>query len=165
MDDNFDDYFEGEAPEEPKQEHVETPEERLEREIKETTIERRTQRRRMFWTCLGCVVAIYLVAWTCNRYFRPYAEGEESGRIVKITSQGSIFKTYEGQMVSEKFISDTVHAYTADFFFTVPNDSIARRLNQLAGSGHKVKLKYKEYKGKLPWRGATTHIVTEITEY
>ena len=50
MDDNFNDYFEPESvPEKKVQE--ETPEQREERELKEATIERAHNRKRVFFDC------------------------------------------------------------------------------------------------------------------
>ena len=65
-------------------------------------------------------------------------------------------------MVSEKFISDTVHIYTSDFKFTIKDDSLARLANTLKGTGRRVTVTYQEYNGKLPWRGETKIIATGI---
>lgn len=162
MDDNFNDYFETENfPEKNTQE--ETPEQREERELKEATIERAHNRKRIFLVCLSLVLLLTVVIVVWSRYFHPYKESSERGVITAVTNEGVIFKTFEGEMVSEKYISDTVHIYTSDFKFTIKNDSLARLANSLKGSGRRVTVTYEEYKGKLPWRGETKIIATGIS--
>lgn len=161
MDDNFNDYFEPESvPEKKVQE--ETPEQREERELKEATIERAHNRKRVFFVCLSVVLLLTIAGVIWSRYFHPYKESSERGVITAVTSEGTIFKTFEGEMVSEKFISDTVHIYTSDFKFTIKDDSLARLANTLKGTGRRVTVTYQEYNGKLPWRGETKIIATGI---
>lgn len=162
MDDNFKDYFEAEnVPEEKPQE--ETPEQREEREIKETTIERRYNKKRLFVISLITGLALFLVIWMWLRYFHPYATGQETGVIMKVSNEGNLFKTYEGKMISEAYIIDTVTTFESNFDFTITDDSLARRAMELAGSGKRVTVDYKYYKGKLPWRGENNRVITQIT--
>ncbi len=120
MDDNFTDYFEPEnvPDDKPKEE---TPEQREEREIKETTIDRtRGGRRRLFLWSLVVVLAGFLVYTVWSRYFHPYrTDCQERGVIMDVANEGTLVKTYECKMISEKYISDTVHIYTSDFAFTI----------------------------------------------
>ena len=109
MDDNFTDYFEPEnvPDDKPKEE---TPEQREEREIKETTIDRtRGGRRRLFLWSLVVVLAGFLVYTVWSRYFHPYrTDCQERGVIMDVANEGTLVKTYECKMISEKYISDTV---------------------------------------------------------
>ena len=148
-------------PEEKPQE--ETPEQREEREIKETTIERRYNKKRLFVISFVSALALFVIIWTWLRYFHPYAISQETGVIMKVSNEGNLFKTYEGKMISEVYIIDTVTTFESNFDFTITDDSIARQAMELAGTGKRVMLDYKYYKGKLPWRGESNRIVTKIT--
>ena len=162
MDDNFKDYFEPEnVPEEKPQE--ETPEQREEREIKETTIERRYNKKRLFAISFTAALALFVIIWAWLRYWHPYATGQETGVIMKVSNEGNLFKTYEGKMISEVYIIDTVTTFESNFNFTITDDSLARRAMELAGTGKRVTVDYKYYKGKLPWRGESNHVATQIT--
>ena len=65
-------------------------------------------------------------------------------------------------MMSEKILPDTTRRYYSDFFFTIKDDSVAKNVMRSAGTGQRVRLSYIEYKGRLPWRGQTKIIVTDI---
>lgn len=161
LDDNFNDYFEPEntPDEKPKKE---TPEEREERELKEVTIDRRRNKKRIFLITLIVVLAGVLIFTVWSRYFHPYAVNSQAvGRITEVNNQGVLFKTYEGHMVSEKRITQNI-VYNPDFDFTIQNDTVAQFARKLAGRGHKVRLYYNQYRGHLPWRGETSIIVTRI---
>ena len=101
MDDNFTDYFEPEnvPDDKPKEE---TPEQREEREIKETTIDRtRGGRRRLFLWSLMVVLAGFLVYTVWSRYFHPYrTDCQERGVIMDVANEGTLVKTYECKMIS-----------------------------------------------------------------
>ena len=161
MDDDFKDYFDSDSvPEEKPQ--VETPEQREERELKELTIDRTRSKRRIFLVCLILVLIGFIAFSVWSRYFRPYTSTDVKGVIVDVFNKGSLVKTYECTMISEKFITDTTHIYQADFSFTIPNDSLARLANQLKGTGRRVVVAYDEYKGNLPWKGETNRYATKI---
>lgn len=163
IDDNFNDYFE-QPKEEPQTEATqeETAEQKEEREIKEATIERRHNRLRWILISLAAVIVIAIIFWAWTRYFHPYSESQECGYIEKVTNEGLLFKTYEGKMMSEKILPDTTRRYYCDFFFTIKDDSVAKNVMRSAGTGQRVRLSYIEYKGRLPWRGQTKIIVTDI---
>ncbi len=161
MDDEFKDYFDSDSvPEEKPKE--ETPEQREERELRETTIDRRRNKRRIFLLCLIIVLLGFIAYTVWSHYFHPYTSTDVKGVIVDVFNKGSLVKTYECEMISEKFITDTTHVYQADFSFTIPNDSLARTANGLKGTGRRVVVTYDEYKGNLPWRGETNRYATKI---
>ena len=81
---------------------------------------------------------------------------------MKVSNEGSLFKTIEGEMISEGYIEDTIAAMHSDFKFSIPSDSIARDAMRWAGDGKRIVLTYNEYKGKVLWRGNSKHIVTKI---
>ena len=163
MDDNFNDYFTDEnVPEEQPQVHQETAQEREEREIKEATIERRGYSIKLLLALIIVAMAIFLGWWVWQYYFHPYRVSQEKGWIMKVSNEGTVFKTVEGEMISEGYIEDTIAALHSDFQFSIPSDSLAREAMRWAGNGKRVILSYEEYKGTVMWRGNSRHVVTNI---
>ena len=162
MDDNFNDYFTDDAPEEQPQVHQETEQEREEREIKEATIERRGNSIKMLLMLVIAAMALFLGWWIWQYYFHPYRVSQEKGWIMKVSNEGTVFKTVEGEMISEGYIEDTIAALHSDFLFSIPSDSLAREAMRWAGNGKRVILSYEEYKGTVMWRGNSRHVVTNI---
>lgn len=162
MDDNFNDYFTEDAPEEQPQVHQETEQEREEREIKEATIERRGNSIKMLLMLIIAAMALFLGWWIWQYYFHPYRVSQEKGWIMKVSNEGTVFKTVEGEMISEGYIEDTIAALHSDFLFSIPSDSLAREAMRWAGNGKRVILSYEEYKGTVMWRGNSRHVVTNI---
>lgn len=162
MDDNFNDYFTEDAPEEQPQVHQETEQEREEREIKEATIERRGSSVKILLVLIIVAMALFLGWWMWQYYFHPYRVSQEKGWIMNVSNEGTVFKTFEGEMISEGYIEDTLVAMHSDFKFSIPTDSLARDAMRLAGEGKRVVLTYNEYKGTVMWRGNSHNVVTRI---
>ena len=161
IDDNFDDYFESGAPRKNNAPHEETEEEREERELIETTIERRSNKKRVFLALGMLVVLLILFFFIRDRYFRVYQESNIKGRIADVSLRGSVFKTYEGKLLSYDVVSEG-NVREKEFEFTVDDDSLAHTLGTLKQTPIAVQLNYKEYKSSVPWRGETKYIVTSI---
>ncbi len=164
MDDNFEDYFmdDEEKVEEVKQPHQETPQEREEREIKEATIERRGSSLKILLVLIAVAMAAFLAWWVWQYYFHPYRISQEKGWIMKVSNEGTVFKTVEGEMISEDYVQDTLLRMSSDFKFSITNDSLVRDAMSFAGDGRRVVLTYNEYKGTVLWRGNSRFIVTKI---
>ncbi len=164
MDDNFDDYF-IEPKEEPEQDQgvrEETQQEREEREIREATIERRGSTLKILLLLIAVAMVVLLGWWIWQYYFHPYRVSQEKGWIMKVSNEGTIFKTFEGEMISDKYIEDTLIAMHSDFHFSIPDDSLALTAMRQAGDGNRIVLTYNEYKGTVLWRGNTRNVVTKI---
>ena len=163
MDDNFNDYFTDEnVPEELPQARQETEQEREEREIKEATIERRGASVKLLLALIIIAMAIFLGWWVWQYYFHPYRVSQQKGWVMQVSNEGTIFKTYEGEMISDSYIEDTLLALHSDFKFSIPTDSLARDAMRWAGDGKRIVLTYNEYKGSVLWRGNSKHVVTRI---
>ena len=164
MNDNFEDYFidDEEIVEDSKTPHQETPEEREEREIKEATIERRGSPLKILLALIAVAMAVFLAWWVWQYYFHPYRVSQEKGWIMKVSNEGSIFKTVEGEMISEGYVQDNLLAMKSDFLFSITNDSLVRDAMSFAADGQRVVLTYNEYKGSVLWRGNSRFVVTKI---
>ena len=162
MDDNFDDHFTDNAVEEQPQVRQETEQEREEREIKEATIERRGNTLKLLLALIIVAMAIFLGWWIWQYYFQPYRVSQEKGWIMKVSNEGTLFKTFEGEMISEGYVEDTLVAMHTDFSFSIPSDSLAREAMRWSQNGQRVVLTYDEFKGTVLWRGNSRHVVTRI---
>lgn len=123
------------------------------------------RRRGRRWIAILVVVCIVVISGLVYvRYFNPYAvESQVTGYVTNVERRGIIFKTYEGDMITESNLTDTAHVYSRAFTFTIPDAELARRIQATQGSGKKVKLYYSKYYGVLPWRGASKNVVENMT--
>ncbi len=129
--------------------------------VPEKPKKRHTMRRIFWWSVVVVVLALGIVAWV--RYVNPYeTDMEEHGYVVDFKRQGVLFKTWEGQMIVQSALIDSTRPYSRDFVFSVDNDDVASKLAAAKGTGREVTVTYKRYWGVLPWRGATSTIVTSV---
>ncbi|MCM1337772.1 MAG: hypothetical protein NC187_08700 [Candidatus Amulumruptor caecigallinarius] len=117
-------------------------------------------RKVLLWLIVIIILGGAAAVWL--RYYTPYIQSQETGYVTNMERRGLIFKTYEGQMITESALTDTARVYSRDFVFSVTNDALADSLQALSGSGRKVTVAYDRYYGALPWRGAQPVIVTAI---
>lgn len=114
------------------------------------------------WAVCITVVVIAVTVWI--RYYVPYVtESKVTGYVTTVEKRGIIFKTFEGEMVSEEQFATSNRVYSRDINFSIPDDDLARRLQQYQASGQPVTVTCKRYYGVLPWRGASTTIVVSFT--
>ena len=163
MDDNFDDHFtDVHDPDETPQQRQETELEREEREIKEATIERRGNSFKMVLLLIITAMVLFLGWWMWQHYFHPYRTSQEKGWIMKVSNEGRLFKTYEGEMISEGYVDNSLPAITCDVSFSIPNDTLAREAMRWSQDGKRIVLTYNEYKGTVLWRGNSKRVVVSI---
>jgi len=100
------------------------------------------------------IVAAY-VYWS---FFFTYSDGTRTGVLQKFSRKGTIFKTYEGELILSSVKSTSGVALASDrFIFSVSDKDVAKQIEQLQGEN--VDLHYREKKNTLPWRGETVFIV------
>ena len=142
---------------------IDTIDDKEERDLDRDTIIRGYNRMRLILYSIVAIIIISLFTWLWLRYFSPYTtEAVESGRIMEMKCQGRLFKTYEGMLLSEKYVDYPDKWIEYDFPFSVASDSIARQIMRLKGSGKRVNLTYEEYQGTVFWRGNSHRIITGI---
>ena len=114
-----------------------------------------------FMRWLMCICIVMLVVWFWWKYYFTYSDGYRSGLLQKMSHKGNIFKTYEGELVQRSVVSTGgVGIASEKFFFSVEEDSVAKRLQSFEGKN--VKLHYKQMNGTLPWRGDSEYIVDGV---
>ena len=111
-----------------------------------------------FWGWFFVIVLIVLAAFIYWKYFFTYSEGYRAGLLQKFSKKGTIFKTYEGEMILSSVHSRADIAIASEkFLFSVTDEQVATSLDQL--QGQYVVIHYMEKNGVLPWVGETTYIV------
>ena len=101
----------------------------------------------------------------CFLYFGTYDEGIRAGTVLRISKQGVLFKTFEGQLDLESFgalkkVSPL--AETFDFSVEPGNDSLVKQLETVALSGERVNLRYIKRYAVFPWRGKTKYFIIGV---
>ncbi|RYY31521.1 MAG: hypothetical protein EOO04_00815 [Chitinophagaceae bacterium] len=116
--------------------------------------------KRILLFTVGIIVLVFAIV-IAVRYYYVFGEGVKSGELNYLVKKGYIFKTYEGKLIQAGIRSRTpgsIQSY--EFEFSVENERIAQEL--MRNSGKEVDLHYKEYFGKIWWRGNTVYVVDSI---
>lgn len=114
-----------------------------------------------FWTVSALVLVLGALLFGYFRFYFVFGEGVKSGELNYVVYKGLVFKTYEGKLIQSGIRSKTAGSIQSyEFEFSVTDDKLARRLMLLGG--RTIELHYKEYFGRLPWRGFTKYVVDSI---
>ncbi len=106
----------------------------------------------------AALIIILLAGFIFWKYFYTYSEGYRAGLLQKFSRKGTIFKTFEGEMILSSVVSNAnVPLASEKFFFSVTDDSLSRKLDTLQGDF--IIIHYKEKNGALPWKGDTRFYV------
>ncbi len=102
-----------------------------------------------------CIIFIY---W---KYFYTYSEGYRAGLLQKFSSRGTMFKTYEGEMILSSVSSTRDVALASEkFLFSMTNKSLVRQFDTLQGD--MVIVHYRQKNGTLFWRGDSEYLVDSV---
>lgn len=113
-----------------------------------------------FGGIIALLVILALGAFIYVRFYFVFGEGVKSGELNYVVYKGMLFKTYEGKLIQSGIRSQGGGIQSYEFEFSVEDEELAREL--MMQGGKTVELHYKEYFGKLPWRGFTKFIVDSI---
>lgn len=104
------------------------------------------------------ILALFIGIWIYWSYFFTYSEGYRAGMLQKFSHKGTIFKTYEGEMILSSVESNKNVALASEkFLFSVKDKSIALQLDSLQGKN--VVVHYTQKNNPLPWRGESEYLV------
>jgi hypothetical protein len=107
------------------------------------------------------VLLLALVVFIYWRYFKPFGEGSKAGQLNFFVKKGYVFKTYEGRVIQSGYRSVVPGSIQSnEFDFSVTDESVAKTL--MSHSGAILELHYKEYSGRIWWRGMSNYIVDSI---
>jgi hypothetical protein len=114
----------------------------------------------LYWgLAIFLIVLAVFIYW---KYSFTYSEGNRSGLLQKFSYKGTMFKTYEGELILSSVKSNQdVSLASEKFHFSVPGKQLAELMLKLEGT--MVVLHYKEKNGVLPWRGETVYLVDSVT--
>jgi hypothetical protein len=114
----------------------------------------------IIWTLV--ILFIILCGYVYWKYSYTYSEGYRAGLLQKFSYKGTIFKTYEGEMILSSVESNRNIALASEkFFFSVPDKSVAATFAKLEGS--LIVVHYREKNGVLFWRGETKYLVDSVS--
>ncbi len=108
---------------------------------------------------IALTIFIVLVGiWIYWSYFFTYSDGYRAGMLQKFSRKGTIFKTYEGEMILSSVESNKNVALASEkFLFSVSDKDLALQLDSLQGKN--IVLHYTQKNNTLPWRGESPYIV------
>jgi hypothetical protein len=103
------------------------------------------------------VILVFFAGYVWLALHWSYSEGERAGFMQKLSKKGWICKSWEGELS----LVALPGAAPEKFLFTVRDDAVATRINQLVGQ--RVALTYEEHRG-LPTScfGDTEYFVTDV---
>ncbi len=108
--------------------------------------------------------AVVLALAVFIKFYFVFGEGVKAGELNFVVYKGYIFKTYEGKVIQAGFNSKSKTSTSAiqsyEFEFSITDPAVADSLMRCGGKT--VELHYKEYLGRLPWRGQQKYIVDKI---
>lgn len=110
-----------------------------------------------YFTLLLVIPASLLALYTWATLTWVYSSGERAGYVQKLSSQGWLCKTYEGELI----LVSMPGTQAEKFYFTVRDAKIAKKID--ASIGKRVRLVYEEHRG-VPSTcfGETSHFVTDV---
>jgi hypothetical protein len=113
------------------------------------------------------VVAVLIIGWFFIAYLGVYERGTMSGKVVRISEKGFIFKTWEGKLNLESFgalkgVSPI--AETFDFSVERKDTVVLRELEEASLNGERVSLQYIKRFNVFFWRGNTKYFVVDVVK-
>lgn len=117
------------------------------------------KKKLVFWIILGAVV--FISAFTYWKFGFTYSDGYRTGLLQKFSRKGTIFKTYEGEIILSSVESTEKTALASEkFFFSVIDETVAKKMEQI--QGEHVIVHYKQKNAALVWRGDSPYIVDSV---
>ena len=114
-----------------------------------------------FFRIFVVVAVVALAAFCYFRFYFVFGEGVRNGELNYVVYKGLVFKTYEGKLIQTGIKSQSAGTIQSNTFeFSVTDKELAEEL--MNSSGKIMELHYKEYFGRLPWRGHTKYVVDNI---
>lgn len=110
-----------------------------------------SEKRKKRFLIAGSIVLLIITVIVYFQYSFVYSEGTRVGIIYKFSKKGTIFKTYEGEMMLPGIRNKSKTLSTNTFNFSVTDEELAKKL--MKSQGMEVELHYSFYNRPLPWRG------------
>jgi hypothetical protein len=127
--------------------------------VSKWTIFKKKMRKVLYLTSL--VVLLFLGIFIYWKFFYTYSDGYRAGLLQKFSHKGTIFKTFEGELILSSVAgrSDVVIA-SEKFLFSVTDKKLASHLDTL--QGRNVIVHYVQKNAPLMWKGDTPYYVDSV---
>lgn len=120
---------------------------------------KRSAKRILLIALLVLFLGVFLFVWW--RYYYTYSDGNRFGLLQKFSRRGTLFKTYEGEMILSSVRGNAnVPIASEKFFFSVTDEAVAQQLNNL--QGRNITVHYQEKNSSAFWRGDSPYLVDSI---
>ena len=115
----------------------------------------RTFMRKLTWS----LVLVGLLASVFFYIYRTWtiSEGSRNGTLLRISKDGAIFKTYEGQLDAG---GSQILSQHSIWNFSIKNAEVYHRMQQFEGQN--VVLHYRELVDPFPWQAKTDFVVYRV---
>ena len=132
-------------------------------DFKNPVLPKKTNGFKKFMRWFIFILLLGFAAFAYWKYFFTYSDGNRTGLLQKLSHKGTIFKTYEGELVLSSISSTAGVALASEkFYFSVADKTVATKMESFEGK--KVKVHYLQKNGKLPWRGESEYIVDDVEQ-
>ncbi len=119
------------------------------------------RKARKFFRWMLFLLIVFLAGFVYMKYFYTYSEGYRAGLLQKFSHKGTIFRTYEGEMILSSVASTRDIAIASEKFqFTLINEDLIRSFDTLQGSN--IIVHYKQKSGAVFWRGDSKYLVDSV---
>ncbi len=133
-----------------------------------------TVKKIILWAVVALLLALGVFCYV--HFFFKWGDGVKAGNLNQLVYKGWIWKTYEGRIIMSGFRNEKTERGVSglqsnEFSFSVDKKAVGYRQNGSAYSvadslmrcsGKNVQVRYREYRGSLPWRGMQRYIVYDI---
>lgn len=116
--------------------------------------------RRIFRYFMWGLLLVGILTGAGYYFYRTFSKGDKevSGTLFKLSYEGYVFKTYEGEL---HLIGSTIMNTQSRWNFSIKNEEVYKTMQPLVGK--QVKLHYKELpETAFPWDGKTAFIVYRV---
>jgi hypothetical protein len=99
-------------------------------------------------------------------YKANYSEGNRTGRVMKFSKRGYVFKTYEGQLDLTNITKNNSGMISGTWDFSVHGNDEATiaAIDKAMTENKPIKLHYEEKFFQFSWRGDTKYFVVKVEE-
>jgi hypothetical protein len=116
--------------------------------------------KNVFWGALSFLI-IFTGIFIYRKYIDTIDEGYRAGLLQRISCNGTVIKTYEGEMITNSIMENpSIEIAAEKFYFSVPSKNMADQLKSI--QGQMVIVHYQKKNGVLFWRGGSPYLVDGV---
>jgi hypothetical protein len=116
--------------------------------------------KNLLWGSL-CFLVIFTGIFFYNKYLHTINEGYCAGLLQKISREGKIIKTYEGEMIINSIKGNpNIESAAEKFYFSVTSKNMVDQLDTI--QGQMVIVHYQKKNGAIFWRGDSPYLVDSL---